>query len=131
MAIDNFCSGFVGVALIVYMSQLTHAGYTATQYALLSSFYALPGKLLKGFSGVAVEHARAGPHAAGGVCAVLPRHGVDRHSRRCCCACWLAMRTPMPKPAMARLSAPIVGDERRHDSARFDAVCRSSVKEDA
>jgi PAT family beta-lactamase induction signal transducer AmpG len=55
MVIDNFCSGFVGVALIVYMSQLTHAGYTATQYALLSSFYALPGKLLKGFSGQMVE----------------------------------------------------------------------------
>jgi len=55
MAIDNFCSGFAGVALIGYMSSLTQAGYTATQYALLSSFYALPGKVFKGFSGVAVE----------------------------------------------------------------------------
>ncbi|MCK9540317.1 MFS transporter, partial [Dokdonella sp.] len=55
MVIDNFCSGFAGVALVVYMSSLTQVGYTATQYALLSSFYALPGKLLKGLSGVAVE----------------------------------------------------------------------------
>ncbi|MBF6026085.1 AmpG family muropeptide MFS transporter [Lysobacter niastensis] len=60
MAIDNFCSGFAGVALIGYMSSLTHAGYTATQYALLSSFYALPGKVLKGLSGVAIEHLETG-----------------------------------------------------------------------
>jgi PAT family beta-lactamase induction signal transducer AmpG len=55
MVIDNFCSGFAGVALVAYMSSLTSIGYTATQYALLSSFYAMPGKLLKGLSGVAVE----------------------------------------------------------------------------
>jgi PAT family beta-lactamase induction signal transducer AmpG len=55
MVIDNFCSGFAGVALVGYMSSLTSLGYTATQYALLSSFYALPGKLFKGLSGVAVE----------------------------------------------------------------------------
>ncbi|GAB3737876.1 MFS transporter [Luteimonas pelagia] len=59
MSIDNFCSGFAGVALIGYMSSLTNIGYTATQYALLSSFYALLGKVLKGFSGVAVESLQA------------------------------------------------------------------------
>jgi MFS transporter, PAT family, beta-lactamase induction signal transducer AmpG len=59
MSIDNFCSGFAGVALIGYMSSLTNIGYTATQYALLSSFYALLGKVLKGFSGVAVETLQA------------------------------------------------------------------------
>lgn len=55
MLVDNFASGFAGVALIGYMSSLTSLGYTATQYALLSSFYALLGKLLKGFSGVTVD----------------------------------------------------------------------------
>ena len=60
MAIDNFCNGFAGVALIGYMSSLTNIGYTATQYALLSSFYALPGKVLKGLSGVAIEHLEVG-----------------------------------------------------------------------
>jgi PAT family beta-lactamase induction signal transducer AmpG len=60
MVIDNFCNGFAGVALIGYMSSLTNVGYTATQYALLSSFYALPGKFLKGMSGVAVEHLEVG-----------------------------------------------------------------------
>ena len=39
---------------------LTNIGYTATQYALLSSFYALLGKMLKGFSGVAVERLETG-----------------------------------------------------------------------
>ena len=55
MAIDNFSAGFAGAALVAYMSSLTSLGYTATQYALLSSFYALLGKVLKGFSGIAVE----------------------------------------------------------------------------
>jgi MFS transporter, PAT family, beta-lactamase induction signal transducer AmpG len=60
MVIDNFCNGFAGVALVGYMSSLTNVGYTATQYALLSSFYALPGKLLKGLSGWSVEQLEAG-----------------------------------------------------------------------
>jgi PAT family beta-lactamase induction signal transducer AmpG len=42
------------------MSSLTNIGYTATQYALLSSFYALLGKVLKGMSGWAVEHLEVG-----------------------------------------------------------------------
>ena len=60
MVIDNICNGFAGVALVGYMSSLTNIGYTATQYALLSSFYALLGKVLKGFSGVAVETLESG-----------------------------------------------------------------------
>lgn len=55
MGIDNFSGGFAGCALMTYMSSLTSVGYTATQYALLSSFFAMPGKILKGLSGVAVE----------------------------------------------------------------------------
>jgi MFS transporter, PAT family, beta-lactamase induction signal transducer AmpG len=53
---DNFGISFAGVALVAYMSSLTSLGYTATQYALLSSTYAWLGKILKGFSGAAVEH---------------------------------------------------------------------------
>lgn len=55
MIVDNFATGFAGTALVGYMSSLTTLGYTATQYALLSSFYALLGKVLKGFSGLAVQ----------------------------------------------------------------------------
>ena len=66
MVVDNFSSGFAGTALIAYMSSLTSIGYTATQYALLSSFYALLGKLLKGFSGVAVETLQATHGQIGG-----------------------------------------------------------------
>ena len=55
MAGDNFSISFAGVALVAYMSSLTSIGYTATQYALLSSTYAWLGKILKGFSGAAVE----------------------------------------------------------------------------
>jgi PAT family beta-lactamase induction signal transducer AmpG len=52
---DNFSLSFAGVALVAYMSSLTNLGYTATQYALLSSTYAWLGKILKGFSGATVE----------------------------------------------------------------------------
>ncbi len=55
MAADNFAMSYAGVALVAYMSSLTGLGYTATQYALLSSTYALLGKFLKGFSGAVVE----------------------------------------------------------------------------
>ena len=55
MASDNFGISFAGVALVAYMSSLTNIGYTATQYALLSSTYAWLGKILKGFSGAEVE----------------------------------------------------------------------------
>jgi len=55
MAGDNFSLSFAAVALVTYMSSLTNLGYTATQYALLSSTYAWLGKILKGFSGAAVE----------------------------------------------------------------------------
>ena len=60
MFIDGFATGFAGTALVAYMSSLTSIGYTATQYALLSSFYAMPGKALKGFSGVTVQHLAQG-----------------------------------------------------------------------
>jgi PAT family beta-lactamase induction signal transducer AmpG len=60
MVADNFGIGFAGVALVTYMSTLTSVGYTATQYALLSSTYSWIGKLTKGFSGLMVEHFAAG-----------------------------------------------------------------------
>jgi PAT family beta-lactamase induction signal transducer AmpG len=55
MCFDDFAISVAGVTLVAYMSSLTSLGYTATQYALLSSAYALAGKFLKGFSGAIVE----------------------------------------------------------------------------
>lgn len=54
ISIDNFCGSFAGMALIAYMSSLTAPGFAATQYALFSSLYALPGKLVAGTSGYIV-----------------------------------------------------------------------------
>ena len=59
MFFDNFGVGAAGVLLVTYMSSLTSLGYTATQYALLSSSYAWIGKVVKGFSGVIVEGLQA------------------------------------------------------------------------
>jgi PAT family beta-lactamase induction signal transducer AmpG len=55
MALDNFGIAVAGVTLVTYMSSLTSIGYTATQYAWLSSVYTVFGKLLKGFTGAMVD----------------------------------------------------------------------------
>ena len=55
MAFDSFGIAFASVALVTYMSSLTSLGYTATQYALMSSACAIVGKFLKGFSGQIVD----------------------------------------------------------------------------
>ena len=48
---DNLAGGFSGTVLIAYLSSLTNLSFTATQYALLSSFMSFLGKLTAGFSG--------------------------------------------------------------------------------
>ena len=60
MTFDPIAMGYAGVALVAYMSTLTSLGYTATQYALLTSALALTGKFLKGFSGAIVEALQQG-----------------------------------------------------------------------
>jgi PAT family beta-lactamase induction signal transducer AmpG len=55
VSFDNIAIGVHGTALIAFLSSLTSARYTATQYAVLSSLYALPGKLLMGTSGFVVN----------------------------------------------------------------------------
>jgi PAT family beta-lactamase induction signal transducer AmpG len=76
IGIDNVASGFAGTCLIAYMSSLTSAGFTATQYALFSSLYALPGKLLASQSGRIVE-ATAASAQAGGPASALSRLFVN------------------------------------------------------
>jgi PAT family beta-lactamase induction signal transducer AmpG len=63
MAADDFSGAFAGVALVVYMSSLTSLGYTATQYALLTSAYAFLGKILKVPSGGVVEYLSGHGHS--------------------------------------------------------------------
>lgn len=55
VSLENLAGGFGGTALIAYMSSLTSTAFTATQYALFSSFFALPGKIAGGMSGYMVE----------------------------------------------------------------------------
>ena len=55
ITLENLSGGWAGTALIAYMSSLTNRAFSATQYALFSSFYALPGKLFGGLSGFMVE----------------------------------------------------------------------------
>jgi PAT family beta-lactamase induction signal transducer AmpG len=65
ICIDNIAGGVAGTALIAYMSSLTTAGFTATQYALFSSLYALPGKLIASQSGRIVEASAVAAEAGG------------------------------------------------------------------
>lgn len=65
IAVDNLTAGFSGTILIAYMSSLTSAGFTATQYALFSSLYSLPGKLIAAQSGGIIEAAARGAAPGG------------------------------------------------------------------
>ena len=52
---DNLAVGIVGTVFIAYMSALASRKYAATQYALLSSAYALVNKFIAGFSGAVYD----------------------------------------------------------------------------
>lgn len=52
---DNIAGGFVTTVFIAYLSSLVDPANAATQYALLSSFYAFFAKFLSGFSGVLAD----------------------------------------------------------------------------
>ena len=65
IGIDNVAGGISGTCLIAYMSSLTSTGFTATQYALFSSLYALPGKLIASQSGRIVESSAAAADVGG------------------------------------------------------------------
>ncbi len=64
IGVDNVVS-YAGTCLIAYMSSLTGVGFTATQYALFSSLYSLPGKLIASQSGRIVEAAARSAQAGG------------------------------------------------------------------
>jgi PAT family beta-lactamase induction signal transducer AmpG len=65
IGVENVANGFAGTCLIAYMSSLTSAAFTATQYALFSSLYAIPGKIVGSQSGRIVEGAAASADAGG------------------------------------------------------------------
>jgi MFS transporter, PAT family, beta-lactamase induction signal transducer AmpG len=65
IGVDNVSAGFSGTCLIAYMSSLTASGFTATQYALFSSLYALPGKFIAALSGRIVEGAARSAESGG------------------------------------------------------------------
>lgn len=52
---DNLAGGIAISAFIAYLSALTNTAYTATQYALFSSFMTLPGKIIGGGAGAVVD----------------------------------------------------------------------------
>ena len=55
ISVDNLVTGMSGTIFIAFLSSLTNAAYTATQYALFTSIMTLPGKLVAGYSGRIVE----------------------------------------------------------------------------
>ncbi len=106
MFADNFCYAFAGVALITYMSSLTSLGYTATQYALLSSLYTVFGKVLKGFSGAVVDGLqRSGRTLMESYGLFYIGAGLIAAPALLLCLVILARRTPVAEPAIPNGSA--------------------------
>jgi len=54
VGMDSMAAGIVGTVNITFLTSLVSKKFVAFQYALLTSFMALPGKLLAGFSGLIV-----------------------------------------------------------------------------
>jgi MFS transporter, PAT family, beta-lactamase induction signal transducer AmpG len=55
VSIDSFAYAFASIVLITFMSRLATTELAASQFALLTSICALPGSLLAGASGFAIE----------------------------------------------------------------------------
>jgi len=55
IAADNLSGGMAAAAFVAYLSSLTSARFTATQYALFSSIMLLLPKLIAGYSGMVVD----------------------------------------------------------------------------
>lgn len=55
IAADNVSGGMAAAAFVAYLSSLTSARFTATQYALFSSLMLLLPKLIAGYSGTIVD----------------------------------------------------------------------------
>ncbi len=56
VGLDSIAAGVVGTINITFLTSLVSKQYTAVQYALLTSFMMLPGKLLAGFSGLLIVY---------------------------------------------------------------------------
>lgn len=56
VSLDNIANGIAGTAFIAYLSSLTSAAYTATQYALFGTLWSLPAKTLASQWGRIVDH---------------------------------------------------------------------------
>lgn len=55
IAFDNFANAFGGTVFIAYLTAYTNPAYAATQYALLSACYQLPGRFTAPFTGFIVD----------------------------------------------------------------------------
>lgn len=64
ISVDNLVTGMAGTIFIAFLSSLTNAAYTATQYALFTSIMTLPGKLIAGYSGWIVDSLQAARYTA-------------------------------------------------------------------
>lgn len=64
VSIDNVANGIAGTAFIAYMSSLTNAAYTATQYALFGTLWSLPAKAIASQWGTIVDAWGYGPFFA-------------------------------------------------------------------
>ncbi|HWD67359.1 MAG TPA: MFS transporter [Caulobacteraceae bacterium] len=77
IGVDNIVSAYAGTCLIAFMSSLTGKGFTATQYALFSSLYSLPGKIVASQSGRIIDAAARSINAGG---PLSPLKGLFAHA---------------------------------------------------
>ncbi len=72
IAADNLSGGIAAAAFVAYLSSLTSARFTATQYALFTSIMLLLPKLVAGYSGMVVDAVGYAPFFIGTACLGVP-----------------------------------------------------------
>ena len=92
ISVENLAGGMGTAAFVAYLSSLCNLSYTATQYALLSSFMAQARTTLSAGGGY--------PRREHGLGRVLPDHDRSPPCRACscCCCCSGAWPAPMRGP---------------------------------
>ena len=72
IAADNLSGGIAAASFVAYLSSLTSARFTATQYALFSSIMLLLPKLIAGYSGMVVDAVGYAAFFVGTACLGIP-----------------------------------------------------------
>ena len=119
ISVENLAGGMGTAAFVAYLSSLCNLSYTATQYALLSSFMAQARTTLERRRRLSRREHELGR--------LLPDHDRRRHTRACCCCCSLQRRLRRRRARAGRRRRRAVAEPRMNAASRAPAPLLASL----